>query len=237
MQTITPHALIPAVAVLATVLATGAVAATADAAAKASSETISITTYSDWGDPAMAKIAVDSGRALIMHLSSAHALLATGQIAQARSALIASREFADAIKRTMPYLSVVEDMLDASKKVVEENVSALSDDLLPIYASLDELQVYAPEVAQRTRGLVSKAEKHAAAGDKQHAAQALTEAADDITQHTVYLPVDYVDAQVHGALYALDRKKPDVAAAKAAVKRALDSVTMVINQVITTTGN
>ena len=234
MKSTNRYAVKPVVAVLAAVLATGVVVSTASAASKGDSETINITEYSDWGDPGMAKIAVDSGRALIAHLSTARALLDIGKVAEARSALIASREFADAIERMMPYLSVVEDMMDVSNKVVEEDVTALSADLLPIYASLDELQVYAPQVANRTRGMVQKAEKNAAAGNRKDAAQVLKEAADDIVQHTVYLPVDYVDDQVRGALYALNQAKPDVVAAKAAVKRALDSVTTVVEEVDST---
>jgi hypothetical protein len=234
MKSTNRYAVKPVVAVLAAVLATGIVVSTASAASRGDSETINISEYSDWGDPGMAKIAVDSGRALIAHLSTARALLDIGKVAEARSALIASREFADAIERMMPYLSVVEDMMDVSNKVVEEDVTALSADLLPIYASLDELQVYAPQVANRTRGMVQKAEKNAAAGNRKDAAQVLKEAADDIVQHTVYLPVDYVDDQVRGALYALNQAKPDVVAAKAAVKRALDSVTTVVEEVDST---
>ena len=234
MKSTNRYAVKPVVAVLAAVLATGVVVSTASAASRGDSETINFSEYSDWGDPGMAKIAVDSGRALIAHLSTARALLDIGRIAEARSALIASREFADAIERMMPYLSVVEDMMDVSNKVVEEDVTALSADLLPIYASLDELQVYAPQVANRTRGMVQKAEKNAAAGNRKDAAQVLKEAADDIVQHTVYLPVDYVDDQVRGALYALNQAKPDVVAAKAAVKRALDSVTTVVEEVDST---
>ena len=234
MKSTNRYAVKPVVAVLAAVLATGVVVSTASAASRGDSETINISEYSDWGDPGMAKIAVDSGRALIAHLSTARALLDIGKVAEARSALIASREFADAIERMMPYLSVVEDMMDVCNKVVEEDVTALSADLLPIYASLDELQVYAPQVADRTRGMVQKAEKNAAAGNRKDAAQVLKEAADDIVQHTVYLPVDYVDDQVRGALYALNQAKPDVVAAKAAVKRALDSVTTVVEEVDST---
>jgi YfdX protein len=236
MKAITRFAVTPVVAVLASVLATGSVATLAATTNKVDTETVTISTYSDWGDPAMAKIAVDSGRALVDHLQSAQALLATGKIREARSALVTSREFADAIQRTMPYLTVVEDMQDAGKKVVKEDVTAFSADLLPIYASLDELQLYAPKVADRTRGMVQKAEKNASAGDRQDAAQLLTDAADDISQHTIYLPVNYVDEQVHGAIYALNQTRPDVSAAKAAVSRALDSVTLVVDEVIGTPG-
>lgn len=228
------YAVKPVVVVLAAVLATGAVVGVVSATSRGDSETINISEHSDWGEPGMAKIAVDSGRALIAHLSTALALLDIGKVAESRSALIASREFADAIERTMPYLTVVEDMRDASNNVVEENVTAIPADLLPIYASLDELQVYAPQVANRARGMVQKAEKNAAAGNRKDAAQVLKEAADDIVRHTVYLPVDYVDGQVHGALYALNQAKPDVAAAKAAVNRALDSVTTVVDEVDST---
>ena len=233
MKTITHYAVKPAVLVLAAILATGTVAVSAAAADKTDSAAISISEYTDWGDPAMAKIAVDSGRALIAHLSTARALLDTGKIAEARSALIVSREFADAIERTMPYLTIVEDMMDASKRVVEEDVTALPADLLPIYASLDELQIYAPEVAARTRGALKQAKKHAAAGDRKRAAKVLVEAADDITRSTVYLPVDYVDVQTRVALYALNMKKPDVTAARSAVDLALRSVTTVVDEVIT----
>lgn len=234
MKTFTAYAVKPAAVALAAVLATGAIATSAQASAPSNTETVSITEYADWGDPAMAKIAVDSGRSLMAHLSTARALLDTGQIAEARSALIASREFADTIERIMPYLTVVADMKDASNKIIEEDATTFTADLLPIYARLDELQVYAPKVAKRTRGRMHLAEKYAMGGDRKHAAQQLIEAADDIIQHTVYLPVDYVDAQVYGALHALDQDKPDVATAKAAVNRALDSVTTVVNEVVTT---
>ena len=234
MQNLKHNTVKPLVAVLAAILATGTVVNTASATTNGTSETVNISEYTDWGDPGMAKIAVDSGRALIDHLRTAQSLLAIGKIKEARSALIASREFADAIERTMPYLTVVADMNDAGNKLVEEDVTTLQADLLPIYASLDELQVYAPQVANRTRGMVQKAEKNAYAGDKKAAARVLKEAADDIVQHTVYLPVAYVDEQVHGALYALDQRKPDQDSAKAAVSRALDSVTTVVDEVIGT---
>jgi len=237
MKSITAsNAVKPVVAALALVLATGSVTGMAATANQYASETTTITSSADWGDPTMAKMAVDSGRALVEHLETARALLETGRIRQARSALIASREFADAIQRTMPYLTVVQDMQDASKKVSQEDVETFSTDLLPIYASLDELQVYAPKVADRTRGMVQDAEKRARAGDNTRAAQVLREAADDISRHTVYLPVGYVDEQVHGALYAINEAKPDVADAKAAVNRALDSVTLVVDEVVGTPG-
>jgi hypothetical protein len=211
----------------------GIVTVPARAADEQHSEASDVSQIRGWGDPAMAEIAVNSGRALVNHLRSAGALLDEGQAAQARSALIASREFADAIERTMPYLLVVEEMRDTGDRVVQENVEALAADFLPIYAGLDELAVYAPEVARKTRGMVKQAEKHAAGGDKKRAAGMLQEAAAVVTEHTVYLPVEYVDRQVRAALYAVNQSKPDLMAAKAAVGRALDSLTTVVDAVVT----
>jgi hypothetical protein len=182
----------------------------------------------------MAQIAVNSGRALISHLSTARALLDSGQVDQARSALIVSKEFANAIERVMPYLTVVEEMIDASDRLVEEKVDALQTDLLPIYASLDELAVFAPEAAQNTRSMIKQAQNHAQAGDKVRAAEELKEAAAEVAQHTVYLPVRYVEQQVRVARHALDQKQPDVKIAKTAVQNALDSLVVVVDSVVET---
>ena len=224
----------PLAVAVAVSLAGAAVSLPAAAADNTYTEVTSVGQYAGWGDPAIAKIAVDSGRALVNHLYSAKALLEQGRIPQARSALIGSHEFAAAIQRMMPYLTVVEDMLDAGDRVVQEKVEALSTDLLPIYASLDELDVYAPQIAHKTRGMLKQAEKNAAAGDKQGAAQELKQAAAVVSGHTVYLPVGYVNQQVRVALNAVEKSKPDLAAAKAAVDRALTSVTLVVDSVVQT---
>lgn len=235
MTTYTRYLFKPVVTGLALSLAASAVALPANAADKPYKEEISIGQYNGWGDPAMAKMAINSGRALIDHLRSARILLNDGQTAQARSALITSRDFADTLERMMPYLRVVEEMMDANDHVVQANVEALATDLLPIYSSLDELAVYAPEVAHKTRAMVRQAEKHAAAGDKKHTTEALRKAIATIAEHTVYLPVEYVDQQVRAALYAVNQPKPDLAVARAAVDRAMNSLTTVVNGVVATT--
>jgi hypothetical protein len=230
----TQYSLKPVLVAVALSLAAAYVPLAAHAAGATDTEATGIARSRTGDDPAMAQIAVNSGRALINHLQSARALLDEGRVAQARSALIAGREFADAIERTMPYLLVVEEMRDAGDHVVQENVAAIAADFLPIYADLDELQVYAPAAADKARDMVRKAEKRAAAGDGEDAAAVLKEAAAAVAEHTVYLPVEYVDQQVHAALYAIDRPKPDLPAAGAAVDRALNSLTVVVDSVVAT---
>jgi len=217
---------------LATALTTGVPVNATLAAGKDNQGTVTISEYAEWSNPDMTKIAVDSGRALIDHLMAARALLDTGNISEARSALTASREFADAIGRIMPYMTVVDDIKDARQNLIEEDVASFKENLLPVYASLDELQIYVPEVAKRVRKKVHAAEKNVQAGDRQQAVVALKEAGDDIALHTVYLPVSYVDKQIHGALYTLDQEKPDIGAAKKALARALGSVVSVVDEVV-----
>ena len=224
----------PVAAALVVLLATGAAGLPALAADKTDNEAVTLARYSGWGDPAMAGIAVNSGRALINPLMTARALLDDGAVEQARSALIAGREFSEAIERMMPYLTVVEEMLDTSDRLVQEKIAVLADDLLPVYADIDELTVFAPEVANRTRGMLKQAEKQAANGDRQQAAQVLKEAAAEVSEHTVYLPVGYVEQQIRVAQHALNQSEPDVPAAKAAVERSLDSLHLVVDTVIQT---
>lgn len=235
MMTCTHYSLKPISVALAALLAASAITVSADAADTSYKEQTSIGQYRGWGDPATAQIAVNSGRELVEHLRSARALLDEELTVEARSALTASRESVNAIERMMPYLLVVEEMMDASDHVVQEDVEALSTDLLPIYTRLDEMAVYAPEVAHKTRGMVKQAQSHAAAGDKTRAAEVLKQAAADVTEHTVYLPVTYVDQQVQAALSAINQSTPDLPAAKAAVDRALNSLTTVVDSVVETT--
>jgi len=234
MKTETHFSLKPVAVALAVLLASSSLALPVVAADKAQTEAASEVRYQGWGDPAMAEIAVNSGQALINHLMTTKALLDDGDVVQARSALIASREFADAIERMMPYLTVVEEMLDASDRIVQEKVDTLSEDLLPIYAGIDEMTIYAPQVAGKTLGMLKQAENHAHSGDTRHAASVLRAAASEVSQHTVYLPVSYVERQIRVAQNALNQEKPDVSTAKAAVENSLTSLNLVVDTVIQT---
>ena len=124
---------------------------------------------------------------------------------------------------------------DASNRIIDEDVETLSVDMLPIYASLDNLQIYAPEVAQKTRHMVKQAEQHTSAGRKKEAVKVLKEAEDIIIKDTVFLPVKYVDEQVRVALSAVNQSKPDLKSAKQAIERAMSSITTVVDEVVTNT--
>ena len=60
----------------------------------------------------------------------------------------------------------------------------------------------------------------------------LRAAASEISQHTVYLPVSYVERQIRVARNAPNQEKPDVSTARAAVENLLTSPNLVVDTVI-----
>ncbi len=180
--------------------------------------------FPGWTDPVMGQADVYSGRALLRHLQAAGEALQTGNIAGARSALTASEHFARSIQQTMPFVEVVDQIRDVRNVLVGEVRDVAADELLPIYASLDQMALYVPQLARQSKAKVEQAEKAINKDEKQAAAATLQEVASDISATTVYLPVSDVAEQVNAARNALDKEKPDVAIAKKAVKSALNDM-------------
>mgnify|MGYP000321150266 CR=1 FL=1 len=98
------------------------------------------------------------------------------------------------------------------------------DDLLPIYARFDDMQVYAPELARRERHKVKKAETQARNGNTHAAAQALADVANELETTTVYLPLDHVSKEIRLAQTALHGNHPNLKSAQQSVNNALDSL-------------
>lgn len=225
------HLLVPVAAAVATALLLTGTGLPAVASARAQ-DTETVSQYGVWSDPQMANIAINSGQALVKHLRSAEALLDADNVNQARSELLTTTDFADALKRMMPYVAVVDDISNAKDRLTSEDIDIFYDDLLPIYANLDEMAVYAPTVAQKAKTQMKQAEHEVRRHNHQAAAKILQNVADDISATTVYLPVGYVDGQVHAALNALEQATPDKATAKIAVRNALNSLTAVTDNVV-----
>jgi hypothetical protein len=180
--------------------------------------------YEGWEDPDMSRIAVHGGRALLRHVQVAHADLADNKLGEARSALNAANDFAKGLQLMIPYTVVVDNIRNARQELLASTTGVIVDDLLPIYASLDEMAEYAPELANQAKAKLDRVAKHAARGEKEKAAEQLDEVADDISATTVYVPVLYVENQVQAARRALNQESPDVKTAQSAVDNALLSL-------------
>lgn len=184
-----------------------------------------------WASPQMARAAAASGRALVEQLRSARAFLDADSPALARSALRVAAEFDGAWLRTMPFVDVSNDIRNARNKLVSGEQDLFYDDLLPIYASLDEMDVYAPRLASHVRDRTRKAEAAARSGRRSEAATTLTEVAADIENTTVYLPLGKVADQIRVAQAALAANPADKGAARQAIDRALGSIFEVVRGV------
>ena len=191
---------------------------------KAASESVNIFSSSGWANPTLAKAAAVSGQGLLSHLQSARAWLVAGSPEGARDALITAGEFTKAMERTMPFVAVVDDLRTARNKLIGGQEELFYDDLLPIYASVDDMQIYAPRLARQVHGKVKEAEAQARRGKSQEAVRTLREVSEQVIHSAVYLPLGYVDSQIQVANAALERDHPDPAKARAAVDRALNSL-------------
>lgn len=182
------------------------------------------TTFHGWKDPVMGHIAVYSGQALIRHLQMAKTTLEEKKLGEAKGALTAAKDFAGGLQKMIPFLVVVDQVKDAKGKVLESADGVVVDDMLPVYKNLDQMEIYAPELAKKARGKLKEAHMQVKAGKKKQAAEKLDEVIDDITATTVYMPVIYVSKEVNQALKALDSKEPNTKAAKADINAALNSL-------------
>lgn len=182
-----------------------------------------------WASPQLARAAAASGRALVEQLRSARAFLAADSPALAQGALRVASEFAGAWQRTMPFVDVNDAITNASNKLVADDNTAFYDDLLPIYASLDEMDAYAPVVARQARGGVKHAEAQARAGRTGAARASLREVGESLRATTVYLPLNRVASEIRIAQAALAAQPANAQAAAQAIDRALGSIFEVVH--------
>lgn len=183
-----------------------------------------VATYAGWEDPNMARVAVFGGRALLRHIEAAHEALQENKIGEARKALDAADDFAKGLQLMMPYTVVVDNVRNAQHKLLASSQGVIVDDLLPIYANLDEMADFAPKVAHKAKGKLNEVLQYLHLEKRKQAAEKLQEVAADISESTVYLPVLYVEGQLKASLAALAKDPADTKTAKTAVDNAMDSL-------------
>lgn len=192
-------------------------------------ESVSVT--GGWENSNMARLAESSGRLLLHRIDTAENMLDSGDYQGAHNELDAAEDTAGAIRTMMPFIVVVDRIKGAKDKLLAQDAEYFHDDLLPIYSQLEEMSVYAPEVAQKAKAQVKQAEKDAAAGKVKEASKGLDKAVATITATTVYLPVDYVYDQVATARVALTGPMPDAVTARRAIENARKSLVAVATNV------
>jgi hypothetical protein len=143
-------------------------------------------------DPQLARLAADTGQAIVTGVNAALHHLSAGDTRLARAEVNKTLKLTGALEDILPYTMVVEKVEHAKKRTATETVRAFKDTLVPIYADIDEMQAYAPETASKAKKHLAEAREHINRGNREAAERSLQEVANDISVGAVYLPVDFV---------------------------------------------
>jgi hypothetical protein len=180
--------------------------------------------FPGWHNPMLARSAELAGQALIGNLKSAQKALDLNEQEKAQHYLNASKDLAKGIRTMMPFTVMVDQIRNAKDNITDNADLVETDTLLPLYQSLEELDVYAPEVAQQSKTKVGQVEKLAKSGKNIQAVEILDQVEADIADTTVYMPVITVSQYIDGALDALTAKPADKIYAQVEIDLALSSM-------------
>ena len=187
-------------------------------------ESFSEENFPGWNNPYLARAAKYAGQALIADLNSAQKALDLNDPKRANHYLAAAEDLAEGIRTMMPFSVTIDQIRDAKGNI---NVNAdlfETDTLLPIYQSLEELDVYAPEIAQQSRDKVKRTETLAKSGNNLQAIELLDQVEADLAATTVYMPVISVSQHIDNAMAALEKRPANKVDAQEQIDMALSSM-------------
>jgi len=174
--------------------------------------------------------AVSPADVLINDLRKAEVQLNNGAVARARSILTSSRDYARNLQFMKEETERALEYINRSGESNGNGPGLLPGDWVGIYSSLDEMEVYAPKVAEDTRERLEQAQKHATSGDIRKAAETLKAVVTGVPYSLQ--PGQPIDRQILLALELLGENQPDIATAKSVVEDALNRL-MVVDQTST----
>lgn len=197
--------------------------AQANAKAQQITDRETIAAFDGWQNRDMARVAVHGGRALLRQMETAHADLANKNIGDAKNALTAANDFAEGLQLMVPFTVVKDNIRNAQHKLLSSSTGVIVNDMLPVYANVDEMAEFSPQLASKAKTQLHEAGKKIA-NSKQQAPEKMQEVAADFETSTIYLPVMYIEHQVQAAQKALKADPQNIQTAQTAVEKALDSL-------------
>jgi len=222
-----------ATALLASVAISGGPGLAAEKSATAT-ETLTIDN-SDWSSEKSERLALNLGQLLVLRMERAKQLLDQGDVSGAQAAILDGESTAQAIVDISPVIRVTDTITDAKDKVLVEEWTAFADALVPINGNVDQIDIFAPELADATRKKMNAAKDKAAAKDTKGTAMIMQEIADDLMSTTYYLPVRHAFEKLEAARLALASTPVDLASAKTSIDSALDTVVVKVDSIETAT--
>ena len=173
-----------------------------------------------WEGSETEKLAKASEGFLLHHINTAEDYINAGDYQLADDSLDRAMDTAGAIKAMMPFVVVADQIREARNRLLGEGPEYMQDNMKTIFVRLDEMSLYAPKVALRAKMLLSDAQEAAKDGKTTAAVKGFDRAIAAIKSTSVYMPVDYVYAQVDAAHWDLNKPGHDAADARQALAKA-----------------
>jgi hypothetical protein len=179
-------------------------------------------------DEHLSPLVSSSAHLLKERTRSARRLIETGDVAAALKEVNAAQDSAGAIRGLMPFVVAVEQLEEAKGTLLAGDLPRFRRDLMRIYARVDEMSLFAPDVAARAKRRLMEAERDVDMWKIVEAGSLLDETRNDISGSAVYIPAVSVYTELAAAQSALSAQVPDIASAENAVRNADELLSLVV---------
>ena len=154
--------------------------------------------------PQQKVIAKEAVKAL-KHIAKARGFIHEKNIGDAERELAIAKKLMETIRDYLPTTRIKDHIWVAKKHLSYEETEEVIPDLVPIYASLNEIQSFV--TVDKTRAHLDDAKKALKANDKEKGVQALEQAGESLVYVEIELPLSYTERKVARALYLLAEGK------------------------------
>lgn len=141
----------------------------------------------------------------LKHIAKARGFIYAHNFSDAKGELTESQKLMDIIRDSLPTTRIKDHIWVAQKHLSYEASEEVIPDLVPIYASLDEIQSFVS--VDKTRAHLDEAKKALKEDDKKKGAQALELAGESLVYVEIDLPLRYTERKVANALHLLAEGK------------------------------
>lgn len=179
-------------------------------------------------DEHLSPLVSSSAHLLRVRTRAARRLIQTGDVAAALKEVNAAQDSAGAIRSLMPFVVAVEQLEEAKGTLLAGDLPRFRRDLMRIYARVDEMSLFAPDVAARAKRRLMEAESDVDMWKIVEAGRLLDETRNDISGSAVFIPAVSVYTELAAAQSALSAKVPDIASAENAVRNADELLSLVV---------
>lgn len=167
-------------------------------------EDVSVSSGKPLSFPQQERIANLAVKAL-KHIAKARGFIHEGNVADAGRELAKSQKLMDMIRASLPTTRIKDHIWVAKKHLSYEDSEEVIPDLVPIYASLDEIQSFVS--VDKTREHLDAAKKALKEDDKKKGAASLELAGESLVYVEIDLPLRYTERKVAKALHLLAEGK------------------------------